>query len=42
MRPVLAIARQTFWEGMRMRIVLVSGIILGAIILLLLAKRFTV
>ncbi|MCH7870247.1 MAG: hypothetical protein IID33_00965, partial [Planctomycetes bacterium] len=33
MRPVLAIARQTFWEGIRMRIVLVSVIILTLIVL---------
>ena len=33
MRPVWAIAKQTFWEGMRMRIVLVSVIVLVLIIL---------
>jgi ABC-type transport system involved in multi-copper enzyme maturation permease subunit len=32
MRPVLAIARQTFWEGIRMRIVLVSLIVLAVLL----------
>ena len=33
MRPMLAIARQTFWEGIRMRIVLVSVVVLTIIVL---------
>ncbi len=32
MRPVLAIARQTFWEGIRMRIVMVSLIVLAVLL----------